>query len=207
MLHERLLALAGLALAALLALPQTAIAAVKAGQAAPAFSLQDVDGKTRSLAEFRGKTVVLEWTNDGCPFVRKHYGSGNMQALQKRWTDAGVVWLVINSSAPGKQGHVDAAGAKKLVAEQGMKPTAYLLDADGKVGKAYGATATPHMFVIDAKGDVAYQGAIDDTPSADPADIAGAKNYVDAALTEVLAGKPVTTAATRAYGCSVKYAE
>jgi peroxiredoxin len=201
----RILAFASLALALVFASP--AAAAPKVGAPAPAFTLTDVDGKARSLSEFAGKTVVLEWTNDGCPFVKKHYGSGNMQGLQKRWTGKGVVWRVVTSSSKGKQGHVDAAGAKKLIAQHGMKPTAYLLDHDGKVGKAYGATATPHMYVIDAKGDLAYQGAIDDTPTADPADIAKAKNYVDAALNEVLAGKPVTTAATRAYGCSVKYAD
>ena len=203
----RILAMASLALAVLFAVPSAAAAAPKVGQPAPAFTLKDVDGKERSLAEFAGKTVVLEWTNDGCPFVQKHYGSGNLQKLQQRWTDKGVVWLIVNSSSQGKQGHVDAAGAKKLMAEHRMKPTTYLLDHDGKAGKAYGATATPHMYVIDAKGILAYQGAIDDKPTADPADIATAKNYVEAALTEVLAGKPVTTAATRAYGCSVKYAD
>lgn len=203
----RILAMASLALAVLFAVPSAAAAAPKVGQPAPAFKLMDVDGKERSLAEFAGKTVVLEWTNDGCPFVQKHYGSGNLQKLQQRWTDKGVVWLVVNSSSKGKQGHVDAAGAKQLMAEHGMKPTAYLLDPDGKAGKAYAATATPHMYVIDAKGNLAYQGAIDDKPTADPADIANAKNYVEAALTEVLAGKPVTTSATRAYGCSVKYAD
>ena len=199
------LALAALAALALL-LPLGA-AAAKPGEAAPAFTLVDVDGKERSLAEFAGKPVVLEWTNAGCPFVRKHYDSGNMQALQKKWTEKGVVWLTVNSSAKGKQGHVDAAGAKKEIAANEAVPTAYLLDHDGKVGKAYGATAPPHMYVIDAKGQLAYAGAIDDKPSADQEDIAGAKNYVDAALTAVLAGEPVETKATRAYGCAMKYAD
>jgi len=201
------LALAGLALALFAIAPAGARAAARPGEPAPAFTLVDADGKERSLAEFAGKPVVLEWTNAGCPFVRKHYDSGNMQALQKKWTEKGVVWLTINSSAKGKQGHVDGAGAKKEMAENQAAPTAYLLDPDGKVGKSYGATATPHMFVIDAKGQVVYAGAIDDKPSTDRADIAGARNYVDEALTAVLAGKPVETRATRAYGCSMKYAD
>ncbi len=192
---------------ALLVLPAFAFAAAKVGAPAPAFTLQDTDGKARSLAEFAGKTVVLEWTNDGCPFVKKHYESGNMQALQKRWTGKGVIWLVVNSSAKGKQGHVDAAGAKAIMTEAGATPSAYLLDPDGKVGKAYGARATPHMYVIDAKGQLVYTGAIDSVPSADEADIAAAKNYVEAALTELAEGRQVTTAATQAYGCGMKYAD
>jgi len=202
--NKRLL---GAALAALLLAPAAALAAAKPGEPAPAFTLPDADGGTRSLADFRGKWVVLEWTNAGCPFVRKHYDSGNMQALQKRWTAKSVAWLTMNSSAKGKQGHVDAAGAKAEIAKNGAAPTAYLLDHDGTVGKAYGATATPHMFVIDPEGKVVYTGAIDDKPSADAATIAGAKNYVDAALEAAMAGKPVETKATRAYGCSMKYAD
>lgn len=200
------LALAGLGLAALFLVPAQAEAS-RIGKAAPAFELQDANGRTRTLTEFAGKTVVLEWTNAGCPFVRKHYDSGNMQALQKKWTEKGVVWLTVNSSASGKQGHVDGAGAKKEIAANAAQPTAYLLDPSGKVGKAYGATATPHMYVIDAKGNLVYGGAIDDKPSADQADIPSAKNYVDAALTSVLAGEKVETGSTRAYGCAMKYAD
>ena len=200
--------LAALALAGLVAfLPATGTAAPKIGAAAPGFTLVDLDGKERSLAEFAGRTVVLEWTNDGCPFVQKHYDAKNMQALQQKWIEQGVVWLVINTSAPGKQGHVDAKGAKAILAKWDSKPTDYLFDTDGKVGKAYDAKVTPHMYVIDAKGTLVYMGGIDDKPSADPADIPGARNHVDAALTEIAAGKPVGQATSRPYGCSVKYAD
>lgn len=200
--------LAALALSGLVALlPATGVAAPKVGAPAPAFTLVDLDGKQRSLSEFAGKIVVLEWTNDGCPFVKKHYESGNMQKLQKKWTEQGVVWLTINSSAPGKQGHVDAAGAKAILAKFDAKPTAYLFDTDGRVGRLYAAKTTPHMYVIDAKGTLVYMGGIDDKPSADQADVATAHNYVDAALAELAAGKPVSQATSRPYGCSVKYAD
>jgi peroxiredoxin len=175
------------------------------GQQAPAFTLVDSNGQTRSLGDFKGKTVVLEWWNYECPFVGKHYGSGNMQKLQKQWTDKGVVWLTVNSSAAGKQGHVDGAQANQLMKEKGGAPTAVLLDPDGTMGRAYGAKTTPHMFVIDAKGRVVYAGGIDDKPSTDVADIATATNYVEAALEEVTAGRPVAVATSRPYGCSVKY--
>ena len=187
---------------ALLAL--SAQAAVKVGEPAPAFSLPGDDGKTHALADFKGKTVVLEWTNDGCPFVKKHY-AGNMQALQKDYTAKGVVWLSVISSAPGKQGHVDAAGAKALSKSRGAAPTAVLLDEKGTVGRLYDAKTTPHMYVIDAKGTLVYAGGIDSVASADAGDIAGATPYVKNALDEVLAGKPVTVATTKPYGCSVKY--
>lgn len=190
--------------ATLCALP--ALASPKVGEAAPAFELVDADGKARKLAEFAGKTVVLEWTNAGCPFVKKHYGSGNMQALQKQAQGEGVVWLTINSSATGKQGHTDGAGAKKLLAEQGAAPAAYLLDPEGRVGRLYGAKVTPHMYVIDGKGTLVYMGAIDDNPSANPADAKTAKNYVTQALKELAAGKAISEPTTRAYGCGVKYA-
>lgn len=194
-----------LALAAALVLPTAAFAAPKVGAPAPAFELKDVDGKTRSLAELKGKTVVLEWTNDGCPFVKKHYNSGNMQALQAQAAKDGVVWVTINSSAPGKQGHVDGKGAKELLAKHKATPAMYLLDPEGKVGKLYGAQTTPHMYVIDKDGTLVYMGAIDDKPTTDVADVKTATNYVTAALAELKAGKPISKPATRAYGCSVKY--
>jgi peroxiredoxin len=176
------------------------------GEAAPAFTLPDSNGTTRSLGDFQGKVVVLEWWNPECPFVGKHYGSGNMQRLQRDWTGKGVVWLTLNSSAAGQQGYVDAAKANALVKERGAASTAVLLDHDGKVGRAYGAKTTPHLFVIDGKGTLVYAGGIDDKPSTDQADIATAKNYVAAALAEVTAGKPVTNPSTQSYGCGVKYA-
>jgi len=183
-----------------------AVASAVVGAAAPAFTLADSNGTSRSLADLRGKVVVLEWWNPECPFVGKHYGSGNMQKLQKEWTARGVVWLTVNSSAAGQQGHVDGARANALVKEKGAASTAVLLDHDGKVGRAYGAKTTPHLFVIDGKGTLVYAGGIDDKPSTDQADIATAKNYVSAALAEVTAGRPVTTPSTQSYGCGVKYA-
>jgi peroxiredoxin len=192
-------------LAAAGATPTAAAAVV--GQPAPAFTLADSSGKTLSLAGLQGKIVVLEWWNHECPFVGKHYGSGNMQKLQKEWTGKGIVWLTVSSSAPGQQGHVDGAKANALMKEKGGAPTALLLDHDGKVGRAYGAKTTPHMFVIDPKGTVVYAGGIDDKPSTDQADVATAKNFVSAALAEVTAGKRVTTASSQPYGCNVKYAD
>lgn len=172
---------------------------------APAFKLVDSTGKTRSLADFAGKTVVLEWTNHECPFVRKHYDSGNMQSQQRDATAKGVVWLSINSSAPGKQGHVDGATAEGIRNKAGAAPTAYLLDPDGTVGHTYGAKTTPHMYVIDPKGVLRYAGGIDSIPSADTNDIAKATQYVPQALAELAAGKPVSVKVSRPYGCSVKY--
>jgi hypothetical protein len=173
---------------------------------APDFTATDSNGKTRKLSEQKGKIVVLEWTNNGCPFVGKHYGSGNMQSLQKRYTAQGVVWFTVVSSAPGSQGYVTAAEANRDTERRGAAPTAVLLDPTGALGHLYGAQATPHMYVISAEGQLVYMGAIDDTPSADPSDIASSRNYVAAALEELKAGKRVTVTATRAYGCSVKYA-
>jgi len=175
------------------------------GHPAPSFSVLDASGRARSLAEFKGKVVVLEWWNPECPFVGKHYGSGNMQKLQKEWTGKGVAWLTVNSSAAGQQGHVDGARAMSLMGEQHGGSTAVLLDADGTLGRAYGAKTTPHLFVVDPKGTVVYAGGIDDKPSTDQADVATAKNYVAAALAEVTAGKPVTVASSQPYGCGVKY--
>ncbi len=182
-----------------------AAADVMIGQAAPDFQAQDVDGNGHSLSEFKGKYVVLEWFNYDCPFVKKHYGSGNMQALQKKWTGKGAAWLAINSSAEGKQGNYPAKKMKSLAAERKVAATHVLLDPDGRAGRLYGAKTTPHMFVIDPQGVLIYAGAIDDTPSADPADVKTAKNFVDAALTEAMAGKPVTEPSTQSYGCGVKY--
>jgi len=183
---------------ALLVLLATAAFAT-AADPAPDFTLKSCAGKDVSLSDFKGKVVVLEWTNSGCPFVVKHYGSGNMQKLQKEAAAKGVVWLSICSSAPGKQGHLSPADAAKACAANGSSATAYLLDEDGKVGKLYGAKRTPEMYVINKEGALVYHGAIDDKKSPDAADIAGAKNYVTAALDEVLAGKPVSTPKTEAY--------
>jgi peroxiredoxin len=175
------------------------------GSAAPDFSVTDSKGKTQSVSQYKGKTVVLEWFNPGCPFVVKHYGSGNMQKLQEEFTAKGVVWLTVDSSAPGKEGHLTADQANAKAGEWKIKSSAFLLDPDGKAGQTYGAKNTPHMFVINPEGKVIYEGAIDSKPSAKPEDIASSTNYVKAALDESMAGKPVTTANTKPYGCSVKY--
>src|SRR5258706_1196374 len=184
---------------------RTDVGNVTVGAPALAFTATDLRGQSRTLAEFKGKYVVLEWHNQGCPYVVKHYGSGNMQRLQKELTADGAVWLTVISSAPGKQGNVSAADADAYVKEQKAAPTAVLLDRDGTVGRLYGAKTTPHMFLVDAAGTLVYAGAIDDKPTTDAADIAGATNYVQAAYREVKAGKPVTTSATAPYGCSVKF--
>jgi peroxiredoxin len=180
--------------------------APQVGAAAPNFSLPAASGKTYSLGDFKGKYVVLEWFNPGCPFVQKHYKSDNMQKLQKEFTGKGVAWLTIDSSASGKQGYLTPADANKQKAEWKMDPTALLLDPDGKVGHEYGATNTPHMYVIDPSGKLIYSGAIDDKPSTDLDDVKTANNYVKDALNEAMAGKPVATPTSRAYGCSIKYA-
>lgn len=200
---------AGLAGLAMSIVAGSAIAAPmgdpKIGQPAPAFTATDSNGMPRKLSDFRGKTVVLEWTNHDCPFVRKHYGASNMQALQKEAKGKGIVWLSVISSAPGHQGHVDGSKANALTTMRDAAPTAVLLDPDGTLGRAYGARATPHMFVITPEGKLAYKGAIDDKPSANPADIPVARNYVRTALGALTKGTPIDPAATRAYGCSVKY--
>lgn len=183
----------------------TAQAEVTTGQSAPDFSLTDSNGQTHSLSQYKGKYVVLEWLNHDCPFVVKHYGSGNMQALQKEYTAKDVTWLSINSSAPGKEGNKPPAQTNQLTQDKGAAPTAVLLDENGAVGKTYGAKTTPHMFIIDPAGVLIYQGAIDSKASFDQADIASAKNYVKAALDEAMAGQPVSDASTKSYGCSVKY--
>jgi peroxiredoxin len=183
----------------------TAHAAPEIGKPAPDFSATDSNGKTVRLSDFKGKTVVLEWTNDGCPYVQKHYSSNNMQSLQKEETAKGIVWLTLISSAPGEQGYATGDEANKLTASRGAAPTAVLLDSEGKVGRLYSARTTPHMFVVTPDGTLAYMGGIDNKPTANPADIATAKNYVRAALDSLAAGKPVADAVTRPYGCSVKY--
>jgi len=190
---------------ALALVPAAARAQATVGQPAPAFSAPDQTGSTRSLDAYKGKWVVLEWVNHECPFVKKHYGSGNMQKTQAAAEAKGAVWLSVNSSAPGKQGAMDGKLATSLTSEKHAKPTAVLLDPQGAVGRAYGAKTTPHMFVIDPKGTIVYAGAIDDKPSTDPADVPAAKNFVLAALDEAMAGKPVSVASTQPYGCSVKY--
>ncbi|NCD21400.1 MAG: thioredoxin family protein [Spartobacteria bacterium] len=192
--------IAALALGAVQAWAQAAV-----GAPAPSFTLTDTKGAAHALADFAGKPVVLEWTNPECPFVKKHYGAKNMQALQAKYVAQGAVWLSVCSSAPGKQGHYPADEWNRILAEQGSAATALLLDPDGQVGLAYGAKTTPHLFVIDAAGTLVYDGAIDDNPSTDSADIPGARAYVAEALDAVLAGAPVPVAQTKPYGCSVKY--
>ncbi len=175
-------------------------------QPAPAFTLTGIDGKAYSLADYKGKYVVLEWNNFDCPFVKKFYGSGTMQSLQKQYTDKGVAWFTICSSAEGKQGYYDADALRGMSAERKLASTAYLRDPEGKVGKLYGAKTTPHMFIIDPKGVLIYAGAIDDNKDPDPAVIAGSHNYVAASLDGAMAGKPLDVKSTASYGCSVKYA-
>jgi peroxiredoxin len=182
-----------------------ALAAPTIGEPAPAFTATDSNGKTVKLEDQKGKLVVLEWTNDGCPFVQKHYNSGNMQKLQKQAAADGVVWYSVISSAPGKQGNVDGAAANKLTTDRGAAPAAVLLDSTGEIGKLYDASTTPHMFVIDKEGKLAYAGAIDSIPSPRESDIAEATNYVQQALDELTAGKPVSVATTKSYGCGIKY--
>src|SRR3982750_368204 len=175
------------------------------GSNAPHFSLPDVKGKTRALSEFKGKYVVLEWFNPECPFVKKHYGSGNMQKLQQEYTGKGVVWLSIDSSAPGTEGNLTGEQAEKISTAWKTHQTAFLLDPEGKAGRAYGAKNTPHMFIINPEGKIVYEGAIDNKPTPNPSDISSSTNYVKAALEESLAGKTVSNANTKPYGCSVKY--
>src|SRR5947207_3794238 len=175
------------------------------GAAAPDFSLPDASGKTQSLSQYKGKYVVLEWFNPECPFVKKHYGSGNMQKLQGEYTGKGVGWLTIDSNAPGHEGNLSADAANKVMTGWKTRQTALLLDPEGKVGRAYGAKNTPNMVVINPEGKIVYEGAIDSKATPNPADIPNSTNYVKVALDESLAGKAVTTSTTKPYGCSVKY--
>jgi AhpC/TSA family len=179
--------------------------ALKPGELAPDFKGVDSNGKTETLAQYRGKYVVLEWANRGCPFEQKHYKSGNMESLQKQWTAKGVVWLSVISSAPGEQGFVTPVEENEYLRTMKAAPTAAILDPSGEIGRLYEAKTTPHMFVIDPHGKLVYEGAIDDQPTPDPASLKGAKNYVSAALEESMAGKAVEVPVTRSYGCSVKY--
>ena len=199
-LTRRTLIAAALALAA-----GTALGSATVGQPAPAFTATDTNGKTVSLADFKGKHVVLEWVNPGCPYVVKHYGSGNMQGTQREAAAKGVVWLSVNSTAADARDFLKPAEMAAWMQQQKAAATATLMDADGKVGRAYGARTTPHMYIIDPAGKLVYAGAIDSIPSGRVADIANATNHVKVALAESLAGKPVSTPVTRPYGCSVKY--
>lgn len=202
----RNLILAPIAAAATIALALPLAAAQKNGTVAQDFKLTDASGKTVQLSKFRGKNVVLEWHNPGCPFVKKHYDTGNMQATQEAAQKQDTVWLTINSGAKGKQGHMTGPQAKALLKDQKSSPNHYLLDMKGVVGKAYAAKTTPHMYIIDKTGKLVYQGGIDDIPSANRADIKRARNHVTEALDELHAGKKVSVASSRPYGCSIKYA-
>lgn len=189
----------------ILALTTSAHAALSIGKPAPEFTGIDTAGKTHKLSDFRGKTVVLEWTNHDCPYVRKHYDSGNMQAQQRAATADGVIWLSIISSAPGKQGHVSPGKADELTTNRDAAPTAVLIDEQGTIGRAYRAKTTPHMYIIDGDGTLAYMGGIDNVASASQADLDGSTQYIPVALNELSHGKAVSSPVTRPYGCSVKY--
>lgn len=186
-------------------LPLGALPQVRVGEAAPAFTATDSRGQTQSLSQYRGKYVVLEWHNQGCPYTRKHYVSGNMQNLQKEWTAKGVVWFTVISSAPGQQGFLTPADENAYLEKMHAAPTGVLMDSDGKVGHLYNAKTTPQMFVINPEGNVIYAGAIDDRPTPDVEDIRRADNFVSDALTAAMAGKPIAKPFTRSYGCSIKY--
>lgn len=193
--------------AAALAVAASACAAAAVGRPAPAFTATDVNGRSVSLADFKGRTVVLEWVNPGCPFVRKHYDSRNMQNTQHGAVAQGAVWLAVNSTAETSSDYRTPQAMAQWMQQHGAAATATLMDADGRVGRAYGARVTPHMYIIDAQGTLAYAGAIDSIPSGRIADIEKATNHVKQALPEVIAGKPVTTPTTQAYGCMIKYAD
>jgi peroxiredoxin len=192
-------------LLALLLVSGLAIGAPKVGEMAPNFTGTDSNGKSHSLSDFKGKIVVLEWVNYDCPFVKKHYKSQNMQELQAKYTKEGVIWLSINSSAKGKQGYLTPEEANSAMKERNASPTAMILDPSGEIGKLYNAKTTPHMFVIDAEGKLAYMGAIDDNDSSNPDDAKTAKNYVSTALDSLMSGSKIEVASTNPYGCSVKY--
>jgi peroxiredoxin len=192
-------------IAAVLCGSNAAFAEAVVGKPAPAFETKDASGKVHKLSDYPKKWIVLEWFNKDCPYVKKHYGGGNMQKLQETYTGKGVIWLTVNSSAKGKQGYLEPSDALAVAKEKSMKSTATLLDPSGVVGKAYGAKTTPHMFVINPKGVVVYAGAIDNNDSADPSVIAKSKNFVADALDAGLSGKKIATASARPYGCNVKY--
>jgi hypothetical protein len=203
-MQRRHLVLHSIAAACLAAMPP-AFASTAVGQKAPDFSAKDTNGKTVNLADFKGKTVVLEWVNPGCPYVRKHYGVGNMQSTQKDAADKGVVWLAINSTDTGHQDYLAPAALQKWMAEQKAPAAHTLMDENGKIGQLYGARTTPHMYIISPQGMLVYAGGIDSIASANPADIKTATNYIKQSLGESLAGKPISNATTKPYGCSVKY--
>jgi hypothetical protein len=186
-------------------LPISSLAEVRVGTPAPDFTASSSRGQSETLSNFRGKWVVLEWHNNGCPYTKKHYDSGNMQGLQKEWTTKGVVWFTVISSAPGQQGYVTASEENAYMAKMRATPTAALLDPDGKVGHLYDAKTTPQMVVIDPSGKVVYDGAIDNRATPDPSDVKGAQNYLNEALSAAMSGKPIANPYTRPYGCSVKY--
>ena len=199
--------LAGVAALAAVLLPESIRAQAQVGSAAPQFTATDSHGQSRSLNEYRGKYVVLEWHNHDCPYTKKHYVSGNMEGLQKEWTAKGVVWFTVISSAPGEQGYMTDAEENAYLQQMHAAPTAVLMDPQGKLGHMYNAKTTPEMYVIDPSGKLIYEGAIDDRPTPEVSDIKGADNYLNDALMEAMAGKPVVQSYTRAYGCSVKYQE
>jgi peroxiredoxin len=203
MIHLR--HIASLCAAGSLAVASASFANIQIGQAAPDFALTDVSGKAVKLSDYKGKHVVLEWTNPNCPYVKKHYDSKNMQGLQSAYAGKGVVWLAINSTSTGHQDYMKPAALNDKLNAWGSKPSATLMDADGKTGTTYGAKTTPHMYIVDPQGKLIYAGGIDDKRSANPADIPSSKNFVRAALDETLAGKPVSVATSTPYGCSVKY--
>ena len=203
---RRTLSLGAVALTLTASCPVVAREAVAPGQPAPDFTARDTAGREVRLSSFKGKVVVLEWTNHDCPYVKKHYSAGNMQNLQKKYTGEGVVWLTVASSPVGEQGFVTPEDANNVVKTSGAAPTSVLMDSKSNISRLYQAKNTPLMVVVDAKGTVAYAGAIDDKPSSNPADIATSKNYVAQALDEIKAGKPVSVASTKPYGCFVKYA-
>lgn len=204
-ISKREVLLGGVALLAACSGPPADVQTVASGAAAPAFSVVDGAGAVRTLAEFAGQNVILEWTNNGCPYVRKHYDAGNMQALQRDAAARGAVWLQVISSAPGEQGYLDGPGAVARVAQDQATVSATLIDADGVMGRAYGALNTPQIVMINPEGQIVYQGAIDDQPSARPETLEGATNYVRAAWADIDAGRPVQIAQTQPYGCGVKY--
>ena len=188
------------------ALATAAVAAdIRPGKPAPDFAVKDANGREHKLADYKGRVVVLEWNNFECPYVDKHYSTGNMQGLQAEAAAKGVVWLTINSAPPGMGGSLKGLEASQHLDDRKAKPTAYLIDDTSKIGRAYEARNTPHMFVIDKEGRLAYMGAIDDKPTANPKDVKGARNYVREAMAALVDGKPVAVASTRPYGCSVKY--
>ena len=194
-----------IAAAILAAVAAAPVLAARIGQQAPDFTATASNGQTYKLSDLRGKFVVLEWHNNGCPYTQKHYNSGNMQRLQKEWTAKGVIWFTVISSAPGQQGYVTAMQENDYVKRMNAAPTATLLDPTGQVGHLYDAKTTPQMILISPDGVMLYDGAIDNRPTEDPSSLAGANNYIAAALTEALAGKPISKPTSRPYGCSVKY--